>query len=243
MSKKIIKIIAIFVVGMVGGIFADQIFWPYFVERPLFYQYKLEQSPVYVTEKKETIIQENTAITDAIEKVEKTIIGIRTQTATSSELETITLEGSGLIVTSDGLIVTLASLVPQGSDFGFFVDGKQVAYQILKRDLKENLSLVKIEQSNLQTAGFADLEKIKTGEKIFSVGIIFDDKKPLLTVNEGIIKNFDENLIATNIREKNTLSGSSLFNVKGEVLGLNSVNADGEMVAIPISKIKTFIGM
>ena len=71
MLKNIFKIIAIFILGTVGGIFADQILWPYFVERPLFYQYKLEKSPVYVTERKEVFIQENTALEEAIEKVGK----------------------------------------------------------------------------------------------------------------------------------------------------------------------------
>jgi len=112
MSKNILKIVAFFIIGTVGGIFADQILWPYFIEKPLFYQYRLEQSPVYVTERKEVTIQENTALKEAIEKVEKTVVGVRTQTK-----EEKILEGSGLIVTSDGLIVTLAELVPPGSLF------------------------------------------------------------------------------------------------------------------------------
>jgi len=80
MLKNIFKILAIFIIGMVGGIFADQIFWPYFVERPLFYQYRLEQSPVYVTERKEVYIQENVVLKNAIEKVEKVVVGVRTET-------------------------------------------------------------------------------------------------------------------------------------------------------------------
>ena len=158
--KNIFKIVVFFVIGMVGGIFADQIFWPYFVERPLFYQYRLEKSPVYVTERKEVIIQENTALKEAIEKVEKSVVGVKTQTKAGE-----VLEGSGLIVTSDGLMITLAELVPQDSFFSFFVDGTPHQIngggQILKRDLKDNLALVKIEETNLPTVSFANLEKIK----------------------------------------------------------------------------------
>ena len=238
MSKNLIKILAIFIIGMVGGIFADQIFWPYFVERPLFYQYRLEKKPVYVTEKKEVVIQENTALTDAIEKVKKVIIGVRTKTATSK-----ILEGSGLIVTSDGLVVTLAELVPQGSDFSFFIDGKKVSYQILKRDLKENLALIKIKEPNLPTVSFANLDELKLGERIFLVGVIFKKEGPLKIVNEGIVKNFNKDLISTNIFENYLLAGSSLFNIKGEVLGINTIDSDGQIITIPISKIKSFIGM
>jgi len=237
MSKNILKIVAFFIIGTVGGIFADQILWPYFIEKPLFYQYRLEQSPVYVTERKEVTIQENTALKEAIEKVEKTVVGVRTQTK-----EEKILEGSGLIVTSDGLIVTLAELVPPGSLFGFFVDGGQVSYQILKRDLKENLALVKIGKTNLPTLGFANLEKIKLGERVFLVGVIFKEKIPSKIVNEGIVKSFEEDSIKTNIFEKYTLTGSPLFNIEGEVLGLNTIDLEGEVIAIPISKIKQFIG-
>ena len=211
MLKNVLKIVAIFLVGMVGGIFADQIFWPYFVERPLFYQYRLEKNPVYVTEIKEFTIEENIALKLAIAKVEKTVIGIKTETE-AGEI----LEGSGLIVTSDGLMVTLASLVPTGSDFLFYVDAKPASYQILKRDLTTDLALVKLGGTNLPTVSFANFEKMELGERVFLVGLNFVASRtsPSLFVNEGIVKSFTEDFIETNIIEKSTLKGSPLFNIQ-----------------------------
>lgn len=238
MLKNIFKIISIFIIGIVGGIFADQILWPYFIERPLFHQYRLEQSPVYVTERKEITIQENVAIINAIEKVEKVVVGVRTETKTEK-----ILEGSGLIITSDGLMVTLAELVPQGSNFSFFIDGEKVNFQILKRDLKENLALVKIEEANLPTVSFANLEKLKLGERVFLVGVIFEKGEPSEIVNEGIVKSFDQDFIKTNIFEENILKGSPLFDIEGNVLGLNTIDKEGKVIAIPISKIKSFAGL
>ncbi len=238
MVKNVLKILGIFVLGMVGGIFADQILWPYFIERPLFYQYRLEQSPIYVTERKEITIQENIALKNAIEKVEKVVIGVKT-----IKRDGKILEGSGLILTSDGLMVTLVELVPQGATFNFFVNGESVPFQILKRDLKENLALIKLEKTNLPTVGFANLEKIKLGERVFLVGIVFEETGPKKIVNEGIIKSFNENSIETNIFEKNNLAGSPLFDIEGKVLGLNVINKDGKVFTIPISKIKTFSGL
>jgi S1-C subfamily serine protease len=238
MSKNIFKIIAVFILGIGGGIFADQILWPYFIEKPLFYQYRLEQSPVYVTERKEVTIQENTALTKAIEKVEKAVVGVRAEMPMGKFTE-----GSGLIVTSDGLMVTLAELVPQGSDFSFFVDGKKSHFQILKRDFQNNLALIKLEEPNLATLSFANLEKIKLGERVFLVGTVFKEETPSKFVNEGIIKSFGEDFIKTNIFEKYFVAGSPLFNIEGQVLGLNTIDLEGKVIAIPISKIKTFIGM
>jgi S1-C subfamily serine protease len=238
MRREIVNILAIFILGIVGGIFADQILWPYFIERPLFYEYRLEQSPIYVTERKEITITENIALQEAVEKVEKVVVGIQTKTVTGK-----ILEGSGLIVTSDGLLVTLADLVPKGSNFSFFVDGESVHFQILKRDLKNNLALVKIEKTNLPTLGFANLEKIKLGERVFLVGMRFSQKGPQKVVDEGIIKTFSEDSIETNIVEESVLWGSPLFDIEGNVLGLNEINEQGQVSTIPTTKIRAFTGL
>ncbi len=235
MLRNIFKILAVFIIGIVGGIFADQILWPYFIERPLFHQYRLEQSPVYVTERKEITIQENVALKNAIEKVEKAVIGVRTEMKMGKYTE-----GSGLILTSDGLMVTLAELVPQGSNFSFFWEEKLVHFQILTR--KDGLALVKIEEENLPTVSFANLEKLKLGERVFLVGTIFENENPSTIVNEGTVKSFSQDFIKTNIFEKYTAAGSPLFDIEGSVLGINTVDKEGKVIAIPISKIKSLAG-
>jgi S1-C subfamily serine protease len=238
MFKKISKILFIFIFGIAGGIFADQILWPYFIEKPLFSEYRLEQTPIYVTEIKQITVTENTALQDAIERVENTIVGVSTQTVGG-----IILQGSGIIVTSDGLFVTLNDLVPKGSVFSFFVDEELADFQILKRDAKENLALIKVEKSNLPTLSFADFEKIKLGQRVFLIGIVFEKAGIGKTVNQGIIKSFNDNLIETNIFEQNTLAGSPLFDIHANIVGLNQINKDGKVFSIPVSKIKEFIGL
>ena len=101
--------------------------------------------------------------------------------------------------------------------------------------MKENLALIKIDKNNLSTLSFADLEKIKLGERVFLAGVG--------AVNEGIIRSFNENLIETNIFEEGRLAGSPLFNIKGEVLGINTISNKGRVLTIPVSKVKTFIGL
>ena len=243
MAKKILRILGFFAVGMIGGIFAEQVLWPYFVERPFFEKYGLSQPPVYVTEKKEVIVQENVALENAIEKVQNMVIGVRTLYQDKSGTgQAKTLEGSGLVITSDGIIVTLSELVPKGFSFYFYVEGKAVSYQILKRDAKLNLVLIKVDKNNLPTASFADMDKIKLGERVFLVGNVFSSSTPEIIVDEGIIKSFGVNYIKTNIVKTEGLSGSVLFDIEGNTIGLNTIDASGEMVAIPISTIKQFTG-
>ena len=111
------------------------------------------------------------------------------------------------------------------------------------KHLKTNLALIKLEEENLQTCSFANLDELKLGEKVFLIGIIFEEELPLNIVNEGIVKSFNENYIKTNIFENYLLAGSPLFNIKGEVLGLNTIDSEGKVIAIPITKIKQFIGI
>lgn len=236
MLRKIFKVFLVFILGISGGIFADQILWPYFIERPLFYQYRLNQPPVYVTERNEIRIEENTALQDAVEKVKNSVIRIQTKTKNGKALD-----GSGLVVTSDGLIVTFSDLIPQGGTFSFFANNKLSSYQVLKRDPKENLALVKLEEKNLPTVAFADLDKLRLGERVFLVAAVKSPSEGWL-VNEGVIKTFDKDFIQTNIFEKNLAKSSPLFNIKGEALGLDTVDSSGQVQTLPIKKIRDFIG-
>ena len=237
MKKNILTILGIFVVSIVGGIFGNQILWPYLVSGSLMRQYGLEQNPVYVTETKKITVQENTALKDAIEKVDKAVIGVTSETSEN------VLKGSGLILTSDGLAVTLARLVPQGADSMFFVDGKPVSFQILKRDLTQDLALIKLEANNLSTVGFADYGRLKLGERVFLVGTAYGVKDYQKTANEGVVTYFDDVFFQTNIYEAQYLNGSPLFNIEGQALGLTLVDPWGSRISsVPISTIKTFAG-
>ncbi len=239
MKEKIITVIAIFVIGLAGGLLG-RVFWPN-IGGDL-----AEQGPVFLSETKQVYIQENVALVGAVERAERAVVAVKTQLPTGK-----LLEGSGLVVTSDGLMVTLAELVPFGSNFDFFVEGERVSYQILKRDLNENLALVKLSKSGLTTAGFADLEKLKMGERVFLIGAVFGEgdkssSSPFVVtrvVNEGIVRSFDEDSIQTSIIEGYSLSGSPLFNIKGEILGINTVGLSGRISAIPVSKIREFVGI
>jgi len=231
-AKNLIQIIALFVIGMAGGIFAAQIIWPCLVTKP-------DQGPTYITQNQNltTYVQENTAIRDSVQNVLPAVIGVKTKTA-SGEI----LEGSGLVLTSDGLIVTLASLVPKASEFAFFVDGQWPAYQILKRDSVNNLALIKVEKGDLKSRGFADLTKIKLAEPVFLAGMDFSTTTPQNTVNTGIVTALNGNLIRTNISEQKNISGSPLFNIEGKVVGLSVIGQDGRVWAVPADIIRAFAG-
>jgi len=238
MPRRILKIIFIFILGVGGGIFADQILWPYFIERPLFFKYRLDQSPVYITENNQITVQENTALQDAVEKVKKSVVGIDTKTKTGKQIK-----GSGLVLTSDGLVVTLAELVPQGADFSLFLNSKPADFMVLKRDLSKNLALIKIEEKNLAAAPFSASDKIKLGQRVFLLAKVMDKASEQDIINEGAARTFGPDYIQTNISEKTEIEGSPLFNIEGEVLGLNFINSDAKVSAISVETIREFAGI
>lgn len=231
MYKKILKALLIFLLGAIGGLWAQLALLPYLIESPLF------NGEVVVNPTQTITVQENVALIQAASKVEKTVVEVRTRTG-AGEI----LTGNGLLLTSDGLMVTLADLVPQGSDFYFYVNGEFPIWQILKRDHKNNLALVKLDKTGLRTAGFADLEKTAIGERVFLLGTIRFGTTTDMFANEGIISYFSENKVVTNIRESKA-AGSPLFNISGEVIGINTLDASGRVSAIPISLIRTFTGL
>ncbi len=234
--RWIILVLLSFFFGIFGGIFADQILWPYFVEKPLFYKYKIEKAPIYVIERKEIKIQENKALKEAIEEVEESVFFIKTKMGKK------TIEGSGFVLTSDGLAVSLASLVPSGGNFVFLANGEILPFEILKRDKKENLVLIKFEKENLMTRGFFDFEKLNLGERVFLLAKVSKKGKIENIVAQGIVKSFDKNLIETDIFETERINGAPLFNIEGEFLGL-AFSLKGKVFAIPVTKIREFSGL
>lgn len=244
MLKNILKILSIFILGVLGGIFANQFLMPYLIKVPFFsnfYNY-IEPAPIYINKTEKIIIQENIALRNAIEKVEKSVIGVKTTTKKGKSLE-----GSGLILTSDGLAITLAELAPKDGNTALYFEGKKLNYKIIKRDLEENLALIKIDGNNLPTAGFGNLDKLKLGERVFLVGAMFEgsgveDIKKI--ANEGIIKYIENNSIQTNVFEKRA-QGSALFDIEGNFLGLNQTaqHVGEEITTIPVSKVKQFANL
>jgi len=191
--------------------------------------------PIEIIETREVIIRENEAIISAIKKVQRAIVGIKIPNRPDS---------SGLIISSDGLVVALSTLIPVRTSPSFYINGQIVSYEIEKRDQDKNLALIKVEGEGLPTLEFADQEELVIGEKVFLVGTIFDNEgKPQKSVNQGIIKRIEAGLIVTNIEEEEQLAGSTLFNIEGEVLGLNLIGDEGRILTIPASTIREFIGL
>jgi hypothetical protein len=60
--------------------------------------------------------------------------------------------------------------------------------------------------------------------------------------NQGVVKTIEGNFIKTNIAEEEMLRGSPLFNVKGEIIGINDIDDEGRIITLTIDEIRKFAG-
>ena len=241
--KRILISLLIFSLGAAGGMWAQAFLLPYAATQPLYKDrefIKMWNSRVTVIrEVEEIIINQDNAIERAIAENRNAVVGVRSRLGNSIR------EGSGFSITSDGLIVTLATLVPQGYEVTIVAkngDDFTIA-QVIKRDIKNNLALLSVEKNGFQTTSYADARDIRLGMPVFLVGKIFEGGELITIANQGIIKATDSEMIRTNIFESSVLEGSPLFDIEGRVVGLNTVDRQGKVAAISSSVIHEFSGL
>ena len=243
MNKNIKNLILILILGALGGMTFQAFILPYLATMPYFQRFDfikiLTQKEVIINQApNEIIIEENTALQDAIEKVQKSVFGVR---AESSQGKVV--EGTALILTNDGYFVSLPAFLPKGYEFKFFLEGgAQPEFKTIKTSSQENLALAQLQTSDLSTTPFAETGSIRLGQRVFLVGFVFEKGVPKKVVNEGIVKSVSENSIETNIFESISLQGSPLFNIKGEIIGLSTIGKSGQVLAIPVDRIREFTG-
>lgn len=234
--KTLLVIIGILLLGAAGALIFNVSLLPYFLASTYFDDFQFvkdfKQGKIVVNPKEEIRIQENVALQDAITRVKKSVVTFQGASGVRQ----------GLIVTSDGAIITLANGVVANGNIAVSIEGAPMNARVLKVDGKNNLALLKIEKQNLPTVGFINPAQLNLGQRVFLTAAT-SVKQDNWLANEGIVREIGLNSIKTNIIESRMASGSPLFTVTGELVGLNFADAEGKISAVPISKIKEFLGL
>jgi len=160
--------------------------------------------------------------------------------------------GSGFIVDSNGYIVTNNHVIGDAAEIEVrFSDKTQLIAQVVGKDPDTDLALLKVETDHsLPSARFGDSSTVKVGQWVLAVGNPFGlDRTVTLGVVSGIGReNINlsryENFIQTDASINPGNSGGPLFNLHGEVIGINTaiINfAQGIGFAIPSNMAKQVI--
>ena len=138
--------------------------------------------------------------------------------------------GSGVIVSSDGYIITNNHVIDGADKITVTIPGDKKEYEakLIGHDAKSDIAVVKIEKKGLVPVKFFDSDKVKIGDVVFAIGNPFGVGE---TVTHGIVSAVGrnsmgieeyENFIQTDAPINPGNSGGALLNSSGELIGINT---------------------
>ena len=187
------------------------------------------------------------------DKVSPSIVGILNyQSEYSSEVGT----GSGVIISSDGYIVTNAHVIDDGQLIEVVLNNNErYKAKVIGSDERTDLAVIKIEANNLVVASLGNSSELKPGEVVYAIGnpggLEFAN-----SITNGIVSGVDRlvtsetgytmNYIQTSAPINPGNSGGALVNEYGYVVGIctakiSDVEFEGIGFAIPMSDAKEIL--
>ncbi|WP_430736662.1 DegQ family serine endoprotease [Pseudomonas parafulva] len=136
--------------------------------------------------------------------------------------------GSGFIISPDGYVLTNNHVVADADEIIVRLsDRSELQAKLVGTDPRTDVALLKVDGKNLPTVKLGDSEKLKVGEWVLAIGSPFGFDH---SVTKGIVSAKGRTLpndsyvpfIQTDVAINPGNSGGPLFNMKGEVVGINS---------------------
>lgn len=201
------------------------------------------------------------------QKVLPSVVGIKVEYSVSSIFykgasNTATAEGSGVIISEDGYILTNNHIINSSSSSSYYEVGKankitvylyndetEYAGTIIGTDEQTDLAVIKIDKTALTAAELGDSDSIQVGEFAMAIGNPLGMQSSVSSgtisaVNRSVTSdNVTYKLIQTDAAINSGNSGGALVNSQGQVIGINTLKMSGSGIegmgfAIPINSTK-----
>ncbi|OYY23028.1 MAG: hypothetical protein B7Y68_07085 [Thiotrichales bacterium 35-46-9] len=136
--------------------------------------------------------------------------------------------GTGFIISADGYIITNHHVIADADEITVrFSDRKELSAKVIGSDERTDIALLKVEAKGLPTVTLGQTSKLKVGEWVLAIGSPFGFEA---TVTQGIVSAKERTLpddtyvpfIQSDVAINPGNSGGPLFNLAGEVVGINS---------------------
>ena len=159
--------------------------------------------------------------------------------------------GSGVIISSDGYILTCAHVVDGASTITVTIGDKDYTATLVGEDTTSDIAVIKIDADGLNPATVGNSDSLKVGQSVMAVGNPLGELGG--TVTGGMISALNRSVTIQGSSSVNTMSliqmdasvspgnsGGGLFNMNGELVGIvnaksSSSDAEGLGFAIPIN--------
>jgi len=180
---------------------------------------------------------EITGVAEVAARLANSIVTISSEVDSASSSGEAT--GTGVVVTSDGEILTNAHVVEGATQVRvrFAGDTEPVVARVLAADSGNDLALLKVNASSLVAATFAKPGSVRVGDQVVAIGyaLALDGGPSVTTGIVSALKRtiFTESgalnsLIQTDAAISSGNSGGPLANMRGEVIGINTAVARGD---------------
>lgn len=141
-------------------------------------------------------------------------------------------QGSGFIFSTDGYVLTNAHVVANADEvIVTLTDKREFKAKVIGSDQRTDIAVLKLEATGLPKVTLGDSDKVRVGEWVMAIGSPFGFEN---TVTAGIVSAKTREtgefvpFIQTDAAVNPGNSGGPLFNIKGEVIGINSqIYSDG----------------
>jgi len=219
-----------------------------------------KEKTVIINKTEKVTVQENFSLSKTAERVSSAVVKVNVypEKGKKDKITTQYVFANGVILTSDGLIVTPANLSKSINDKSYLevvlADGKTYEAKVVAKDDFNNIIFLKIEADNLPVVPFGESDKMENGEKIIMTGRAPTNNETLLGLN--IVRYADHNiptekkldflfsdvntyfLVAD--REMNDIyAGGAVVDFQGTMVGLISPSiSDFSDKIIPVSNIQ-----
>src|SRR5580658_9729473 len=153
--------------------------------------------------------------------------------------------GSGVIWSSDGIIITNAH-VARGTRISLQLwDGNEFPATVVSRDLQRDLAALRIDATNLPSARVADSSQVRPGELAIAIGNPLGFVGALTT---GVIQAVgplpglgSRSWVQSDVRLAPGNSGGPLADAQGRVIGINTMIVHGLGAAVPGNAVTAFL--
>lgn len=191
-------------------------------------------------------------VSGVVEKVRSSVVGVTSESYDNYNTQTSC--GSGIIISTDGYIVTNYHVIEGANNLTVTLDdGTEYTAYLIGSDAYTDLAVIRIQQEGLTAAEFGNSDTVRVGEIAIAIGNPTGQLQGTATsgiisaLNRNVeINNTVMNLIQTDAAINSGNSGGPLLNQHGQVVGITSAKVslsgyEGLGFAIPANTAKPII--